>query len=278
MIDILLATFNGEKHLSSQIDSILSQTYCNWRLLIHDDGSNDKTLDIIDEYVKEYSEKIFLLDDGIIGLGARNNFSHLLSNTNAKYIMFCDQDDIWLPNKIEQTLKSMNAVERKNKGNLAIGIFTDQKIVGANLKTIATSAWAYQGNGPKVINDIMYLSLRNYITGCTLMINSQAKELSTPIHSDAIMHDWWIGLCILKNGGILHAINTPTILYRQHEDNEVGATKLNLKFILLRFLSLRSLVTDQLPIYRQAKAAGVDISPLGYFGLKIKILLGALLR
>lgn len=278
MIDILLATFNGEKYLASQIESILSQTCSDWNLLIRDDGSDDATVDIIRLYVRKYPEKVFLIEENLNGLGAKNNFAFLLSKSKAKYIMFCDQDDIWLPNKVQQTFEVMIALEESSSNNAPLGVFTDQTVVDADLNIISNSAWSYQKNGPLFIEDIKYLALRNCITGCTFMINSRAKELSLPFHSNAIMHDWWIGLSILKSGGRLKAITSPTILYRQHGDNAVGTTEFRISFLLGKFLSAKTLIKDQLVVYRQAKALGIDISILNYFILKIKIVFGVMLR
>lgn len=278
MIDILLATFNGEKYLATQIESIISQTYCHWNLLIHDDGSDDKTVEIIKVYVREYPDKIFLIEEGPISLGAKNNFAFLLAKSKAKYIMFCDQDDIWFPNKVEQTFNVMTALEESSTNNAALGVFTDQRIVDSDLQVISNSAWTYQRNGPIFINDVRYLALRNYITGCTLMINSRAKDLSLPIHANAIMHDWWIGLSVLKNGGCLKAITSPTVLYRQHGDNVVGTTKFRLSFILGKLLRVKTLIQDQILVYRQAKALGIEISIIGYFMFKLKIIFSLILR
>jgi glycosyltransferase involved in cell wall biosynthesis len=269
MIDILIATFNGERYISDQINSILSQTYCEWRLLIHDDGSTDRTIEIIKKYQEKYPGRIIIFEDGIVGLGAKDNFSYLLSKSIAKYTMFCDQDDVWLPRKIERTFNVMLELESSAVDNTAIGVFTDLKVVDNNLNIIAESAWNYQKNSPELSDNIKLLAFRNYITGCTLMINYHAKKISTPIPNKAIMHDWWIGLCILKNGGILKSVHESTILYRQHDHNEVGASKFSIYFIIHRLLDIKKFALDQVAVYNQAKDLGIKINPMSYIFYKI---------
>ena len=106
-IYILLATYNGEKYIKAQIHSLLCQTYEDWNLLIHDDGSNDNTVNIIKK-LQEKDERIILIEDGIKCGGAGANFLHILKNySTADYITFCDQDDIWLETKIEELMQKM---------------------------------------------------------------------------------------------------------------------------------------------------------------------------
>jgi glycosyltransferase involved in cell wall biosynthesis len=107
MIAIAMATYNGEKYLKEQIDSILEQSYNNWVLYIHDDNSQDNTVSIIKEYQLKYSNKIVFLDDDISFGNPQDNFSYIITKIpeSYEYYMFSDQDDFWLENKIEITLK-----------------------------------------------------------------------------------------------------------------------------------------------------------------------------
>ena len=112
-IYILLATYNGEKYLKEQLDSLFEQTNQHWTLWIHDDNSKDNTVNIIKKYKSKYPDQIEFLDDDISTGGAKENFTYLLDNINDDYdyIMFCDQDDVWLEDKIEITLKKMLEIE-----------------------------------------------------------------------------------------------------------------------------------------------------------------------
>ena len=105
-IDFLMATYNGEKFVSDQIDSIMSQTYSNIRLIIRDDCSKDNTILIIQDKIAQYPDKIILIPPGT-NLGVIGNFSALLTYTDAAYAMFADQDDIWLPEKVTISFKKM---------------------------------------------------------------------------------------------------------------------------------------------------------------------------
>ena len=169
---ILMATYNGEKYLKEQIDSILNQTYKNWRLIIHDDNSTDNTLNLIKEYVEKYPEKIILIDDDISTGGAKENFAYLLNkiDDNFDYIMFSDQDDVWFENKIELTLNKMIETERKYSKK-PILVHTDLKVVDENLNVIAESMIRYQKIDINNQKYIKFLALENVVTGCTVMIN-----------------------------------------------------------------------------------------------------------
>ena len=108
-VDVLLATYNGEKYLKEQIDSILEQTYSDFRLLISDDGSTDDTRKILEEYKNKDSRiQVFFQESN---LGVVKNFEFLLKKVESKYYMFSDQDDIWKSEKIE---KSLNKIQSDN--------------------------------------------------------------------------------------------------------------------------------------------------------------------
>ena len=144
-IDILLATYNGEKYLSELIDSILSQTYKNIRLIISDDCSKDNTREILDKYKKEDSRVIVYKQEQ--NQGYVKNFEFLLKKVESDYYMLADQDDVWLPEKVEKSLQKLKAEN-------ADLVFGDLEVVDQNLKTIHPS-----------FNDLMLLSrkIQKYI-------------------------------------------------------------------------------------------------------------------
>ena len=108
MVDILMATYNGAAFVEEQVRSIIQQTFTNWRLLIHDDGSIDATMDILHRLAEE-DNRIVLIEDGMQHFGVARNFIHLVALSTAPYCMFCDQDDVWQPNKVE---KMVHAIEQ----------------------------------------------------------------------------------------------------------------------------------------------------------------------
>lgn len=218
MIAILLATYNGEKYLVEQLDSIINQSYINWILYIHDDGSSDGTIAIINQYCDRY-ENIIYLPDLIAHRGAAQSFMWLLEQVNADYYMFCDQDDIWLPNKIEKTYIAMQDKSMKTP----VLIFSDLVVVDSDLNIINKSFWSYC-KFEKLVDNSNYLKVLNYVTGCTMMINGKAKLVSLR-NKCLCMHDSWIAMCVLANKGVIHPINEKMTLYRQHGKNVLGATE-----------------------------------------------------
>lgn len=217
-VDILLATYNGEQYLQEQIDSILSQTYTNFRLLVSDDGSTDRTLDIIDEYAKK--------DDRIItfkqkeNMGVIRNFEFLMKKVTSKYFMFSDQDDIWKKDKIEKSVKKIEE---------GFGlVYSDLEVVDNNLEVMYKSYWALKGFDKKVrkYNDFESLYLNNYITGCTIISKKEYidKVLPIPKSTGYILHDYWLPI-IVSQEARLGYIEEPLIRYRQHKNNKIGSQK-----------------------------------------------------
>lgn len=225
-VEILLGTHNGAAFLSEQLDSIVNQSYADWKLVIHDDGSTDETVDIIKKYTALYPDKITFLDDALSFGNAPGNFAFLLEKATAEHVMLCDQDDVWLPDKIELTRNKMLEVE-KSHPDLPILVHTDLKVVDQQLESLSDSFWSYQGIDPDY-NTLNRLLIQNVVTGCTVMINKKLAILALPIPNDVIMHDWWLGL-VASSFGEIHHIERATMLYRQHTNNDTGATRYNLQ-------------------------------------------------
>ncbi|HEY5589375.1 MAG TPA: glycosyltransferase family 2 protein [Candidatus Paceibacterota bacterium] len=226
MVEILLSTFQSEMYLEEQIDSLINQTYTDWKLLIRDDGSTDNTVEIIKRYNKNYPDKIKILVGVNENLGVINSFELLLRNSTANYIMFCDHDDVWFPEKIEWSLKKMIQIEIENP-ELPILIHTDLTLVNYNnTQIIHNSFWKSSKLNPKLLSKFNYLGVCNGITGCTILINRYAIEICLPFSKYVQMHDSWISLCISKYG-LISYINKPTIFYRQHKTNQIGAQKID---------------------------------------------------
>lgn len=253
-IDILLAAFNGEQFLTDQINSILNQTHLNWRLMIRDDGSKDSTLSIIYDFKKRYPDKIVVIEDNRGNLGACGNFAALFEHAEADYVMFCDQDDVWMPRKIELTLGKMTELVRQFGDLVPLLVYADMKVVDKDMKIIADSYWKYQAFNPENGKVLSRLLVSNVIIGCTVMVNRKLRDLSLPFTKDTLMHDWWAGLVSLALGKN-DFIEEPTVLYRQHEANVVGATwKMNIRGIIQKFMDMKKHRQFLLQSQRQAKA------------------------
>ncbi len=216
-IDILMATYNGEKYLRQQIDSILNQTFKEFNLIICDDCSKDNTWKILEEY-KEKDDRIKIIKNEI-NLGYNKNFEKLLGFVTSDYFMLSDQDDFWLENKVEESYKEITT-----KGlNL---VCSDLEVVDENLNTIHPSMWEFWPdynikNKIKKARDYRSCLMTNCITGCTTIINSKLIPKLLPLPGYPIVHDWWIGLIAGSEGDIGY-IEKPLIKYRQHGNNQIG--------------------------------------------------------
>lgn len=228
---ILLSTYNGEKYLKEQLGSIFAQSYKDFEIIARDDGSNDETINIL----KSYNIKILDTDKN---LGAKLSFSTLLdyavTNTDANYFMFCDQDDIWKSDKIEKTIARMKELEKKNL-DLPLLVHTDLEVVDEKLNVLNKSFWKYEKRDPS-LNSINRLIMQSTVTGCTMMINRKLAEMSLPISENSIMHDWWISMIASSFGKIAY-LEESTISYRQHSSNDTGSKKFGLSLILKKAIN-----------------------------------------
>lgn len=260
-VSILMATYNGETYLEEQIESILSQTFKSWFLYIRDDGSYDHTLKIINKYVSLYPNKIILVNDKTKHLGAAESFMRLLRYVESDCYMFCDQDDIWLPNKIEECYNSYMQISTHNVTPCLI--HTDLKVVDESLNIIDNSFWEYTGL-LKYIGNNKALLTKNFITGSTMFFNKISRDLSiNNEYNSIIMHDSWVSLCVYANNGTIINLNNSLILYRQHSNNVLGASKKSSRINKLTSLSVLNIFR----YYKMVKSA-TGISFLKYMYLK----------
>lgn len=236
MIVICLATFNGEKYLREQLDSLFAQTYKEWRILIHDDNSTDNTVKIIYEYMEKFPNIIEFIDDDISYGTSSANFSSLLEQTSDEYVMFCDQDDIWFDKKVELTLNEMKKLETEHK-NKALMVFSDLSIVDMCNKIISKSMWKSQKLNPNNIDDLYNILALNVVSGCTIMLNRVAKKLVSPIPKKYIQHDHWMVVNLVKYGYVSF-VKEPLIFYRQHEGNVLGFNSVGISYFIKKIKKL----------------------------------------
>lgn len=232
-----MSTYNGEKYLDDQINSILSQDYHNWTLYIRDDGSDDNTLPILKKYAQQHSN-ILIVQDKHLHRGVKNSFLYLLEISTADYYMFCDQDDVWLPNKISISLEAIKTSPLSKPALVA----SDLMLVDQDLNIISNSMWENSKMLNKISN-LKYLEVCDYLTGCTMLLNAKAKEKI--IHANKgskfnILHDQLSTLAVLSCNGFIATIKTPTILYRQHSNNIVGGNRIKNKrlYRIINFIQL----------------------------------------
>lgn len=228
-IDILMATYNGEKYLSEQIDSIVGQTYQNWNLLIRDDNSSDGTLQILKKYEK-LDRRIKILCDNRGNLGIVKNFEELLKNSKSELIMFSDQDDIWFENKLDMYLKIAEKLEfsgflihseaalfNKNHENISKGSFISKKAVKKGLENVF---------------------FNYFVQGATILISKEIRDFIFPFPKEAYLHDRYIHL-VSELFFERVFINQPLIYYRQHGNNQIGAKNTLKQLLSKRYFDKR---------------------------------------
>ncbi len=223
-IDILLATYNGAAYLAEQLDSLFAQTCQDWRLVVRDDGSTDATLEILERYLALHPGRIVLLPLDGNRLGASASFATLLERSESPYVMFCDQDDVWLPNKVELTFAAMRDLEQVHGGQMPLLVDTDLKVVDERLALLDESFWHFERIHPQRLTKLSRVLMQNFVTGCTAMLNRPLASLAQPVSAKALMYDGWIALVATAFGKIA-ALSTPTVLYRQHGRNVAGASR-----------------------------------------------------
>lgn len=229
LIVICLSIYNGSQFLNNQLVSLKNQTYNhnNILLLIRDDGSHDESYEVSKQFAAESSMHIELLDDRT-NLGVKKSFELLMNKAlemDARYIMFCDQDDVWHPEKISKTIAMMEQMEVLYPQQ-PILIHSDLTVVDHDLTIIHNSFWQYQNIDPSK-NSFNRLLMDNVATGCTMMINRTLAKMIGTIPNEAIMHDWWITM-VASIFGHIAFINESLILYRQHNNNDTGAKSFSL--------------------------------------------------
>jgi glycosyltransferase involved in cell wall biosynthesis len=227
-IAILLSTYNGGKYLAQQLDSILNQNefHGSYTLFIRDDGSSDKTIEIISQYRNNNNQIEWINEHGSKeNLGAKESYFRMLQIISDReeydYFMFCDQDDVWLSNKIEITISEA----MKYNYDRPLLVHTDLIVADSEMKVLSDSFWKYQKISPTRDN-LNHLLVQNVVTGCTVLMNKKLAKYSNIItsSSNVIMHDWWFALTACLFGDI-KSVNISTIYYRQHPNNTLGANR-----------------------------------------------------
>ncbi|MGQ7456683.1 glycosyltransferase family 2 protein [Streptococcus suis] len=221
-VNILMSTYNGQQFLAEQIRSIQDQSYTDWTLFIRDDGSSDNTKEILKDFEHQDS-RIHLIDsDNSDNLGVIKSFHKLVNHDRADYYFFSDQDDVWLPNKLELSLK-----EAQNYlANLPLMVYMDLKVVNQDLEIMTESMVKSQSHHANT--ELVQELTENTVTGGVAMINHALAEMWQET-DDILMHDWYLALLASAFGNLVF-IDQPGELYRQHSDNVLGARTLSKRF------------------------------------------------
>ncbi|HFU4116833.1 TPA: glycosyltransferase family 2 protein [Streptococcus suis] len=221
-VNILMSTYNGQQFLAEQIRSIQEQTFADWTLLIRDDGSSDQTKDLLQDFARQDS-RIRLIDvEEQKNLGVIKSFHRLVQYEKADYYFFSDQDDVWLPDKLEVSLQEARFYPTDHP----LMVYMDLTVVNQDLEVMSESMIRSQSHHANT--QLVQELTENTVTGGVAMINHALAELWSGTE-DILMHDWYLAL-LASALGTLVFIDKPGELYRQHADNVLGARTLSKRF------------------------------------------------
>ncbi len=227
---ILMTTFNGEKYISQQIDSIISQTYTNWKLLIRDDGSSDDTINILNDYASK-DHRIQILRNTTDKHGAYLNFWTLIHTVREDYsgydfYFFSDQDDVWIPQKMDVMISK--ASDFSNEKPLLL--YGDMCVIDQNESIVYESINKLMGIG--IMSGFSLFFTHGFLWGCDVCINNVLLNTMpllplTCSHIDIMSHDNYIGKYALLTGNIKY-IDKVLIKHRRHGENTTGGYSMKL--------------------------------------------------
>lgn len=215
-ISVALTTYNGERFLREQLDSLYSQTLVPDEIVVCDDCSSDGTISILDEYRLSKGLKYYVNDKQ---LGVNGNFFKAISLCSGDYIALCDQDDIWLPLKIEKCYNKIIEIEDNGKAL----VFSERNDIDSagNAIRIKKTKSDYYGYSRTLLDSI------DYCQGCSLMLNRPLvdyvldKYYASPFNHKVILYDAFIAYCGVMIGNKCD-IGEPLLLYRHHDRNVIG--------------------------------------------------------
>ena len=238
VIEVVLPTYNGAAYLAEQVDSIHRQTLRPQRLLVRDDGSSDGTQALLAELQQHYGSWLHWLPSEN-NLGCSANVNRLLEASRAPYVALADQDDIWLPEKLAQSLALLQRLEQQHGVHRPLLVHSDLELMAADGDRLGRTYVQHQRLDPCRTSPEA-LTLTNVVTGCTVMVNRALLNQALPIPAEALMHDWWLAL-VASRFGAIGWLPQPMVLYRQHGGNVLGAQGLGLAYWMTR---LRNLLVD----------------------------------
>ena len=217
---VALCTYNGERYIAEQLNSILSQTILPKEIIVSDDGSSDRTLEIAENILKASSVKYKIVKN-TENHGVTNNFCNAISLCSETVIFTSDQDDVWMNKKAETILKIFGKNEK------ALLVFTDGELVDQDLKPLNCNMWKSVGITDKMIEGnrwFEYMLNRCLVTGATMAFKRELFSINEEIPS-SWLHDGWLAWKAAVRDGLVPC-KEKLILYRQHKGNVVGMSKI----------------------------------------------------
>jgi rhamnosyltransferase len=220
---VLLSTYNGGAYLVEQLYSLSAQCDVDVEIIVRDDGSTDETVNILNEWQSRGALRWYSGEN----LGSAGSFMDLLYNApDADYYAFCDQDDVWFPDKLQRAVRMLKEDGNENAPTLYFSAQTlvdsDKNIIGYNI--------------PERLFTFGESILRNPASGCTMVFGRDFRNLIVRERPDYVyMHDMWLYMVCLSVGGALLFDPVPSMLYRQHSKNVVGCNQSFFQKMLRRF-------------------------------------------
>ena len=222
MISLVMTTYNGEKYIIEQLDSILNQSVQPDEVLIFDDGSVDQTVSLVNDYISSHKLRNWKIDVNKENLGFNKNFRHALSECNGDIIFLCDQDDVWMNDKIEKMMQYLNQNNVLSLASDFMLIDEDGKTLNSNDSREKYGMIDFNINEFSVI-EVSYqdLIMKNYAQGCTMAVKKELIHLLKQDQKNNLEHDWSLSLIAAISRGC-YFYKEPLIKYRVHSDNAIG--------------------------------------------------------
>jgi glycosyltransferase involved in cell wall biosynthesis len=196
---VCMATYNGERHVAAQLASILQSPRVD-EVLVSDDGSTDRTLEIVRGFTDPRVRLLAGPRAGVI-----RNFESLLGAARGEYIFLADQDDVWVPHKVDTMMAALQTADL---------VVSDCTVVDDDLRPLQPSFQALRHSGPGLLKNLA----RNGYLGCCMAFRRSVLERALPFPHPLPMHDWWIGL-VAERVGTVHFLKEPLLQYRRHGGN-----------------------------------------------------------
>jgi len=247
-LQVVLAYFNGGRYINKQVESIYSQTIRPGSILIYDDNSSKLDRDILLDLAHDYGEWLQLLEGSAERLGCTRAFEKLLAASSGKYVLLSDQDDIWRPDKVARLLKFIDCNSKIYDDKTAFALFSNAHLV--NEDGLDSGNTLFRANDID-LDLIKYsdLYIRNFGSGCTLLVSRHLIDVATPFPPNLVMHDWWLML-VAATLGRLAGTQDCLIAYRQHSSNLVGAYRPDLCQVVKRIIGLGDKIGPILNLHR----------------------------
>ena len=239
-IQILLSTYNGEKFIVQQLDSLLDQDYPDFDIFIRDDGSSDTTCEILSEYQSKNANIYVVFADNI---GVTRSYFELVKYASGDFFALCDQDDIWLPGKLSRGLSVINKCSDPSSSLYCSAL----QFVDSDLKYIGTTA-------PPRYQCLENAVMENIATGCTVIFGEELRQLfleaeATKMH----MHDWWLYLLASAFGNVVFDPEH-LVLYRRHEDTVTGLQLKSSRTLMARLKGFWGFIFNKRQLYGLSQA------------------------